>query len=262
MQATLRLQIFMACFACCCCLPVFCQAPAETSNETWSIKPKKGLFGLAKPEFGPYHTIAVRRLDSAVHRKKTKEGTEANAAVSSSGVGMDITKLQTIEKQRYYKLQFGTDTDTTEAVFATASTSKERKQTLLGKMLSKGEESSSAVLHYNRDVSGTIRTGRDTRDWEFFIDNFTSGSRQTEEKMYPHASIARTYLVSGNDSLYTKATAWSSMNIELYKGEDEKAATLEYSGKMAAVWIRSDMEPSQRRVVATLFAVIIAIRDL
>lgn len=252
-------------FCIACCLPFISWAQTDTalqtSSITWSIKPKKGLFGLAKPEFGPYHTIAAYRLDSAVQRKKTRDENGAELSVSGTD-GVDVTKLQTIEKQIYYKLLLGADTDTTEIVFAIASTSKERKQTLLGKMLSKNEESSSAVLSYNRDVAGVIKTYGDSGgQWQFFIDNFSSGSRVTEGRYYSNAAIAAVYLKKGRDSSYTKFQSGWSLGVNLYNSE-EKQASLEYTGKKATIWIRNDLEPDKLRAIAALFAVIIAIKDL
>ena len=41
-------------------------------SEQWTAKPNKGLFGLSKPQFGPYTTTAVIKLDSPVIKQKTK----------------------------------------------------------------------------------------------------------------------------------------------------------------------------------------------
>jgi hypothetical protein len=261
-----RFTLMMKCsFIIASWLPFFSQAQADTSLQTpgeiWNIKAKKKLFGLAKPEFGPYSTIAVYQLDSAVHRKKTKDPEGASFSLSGSE-GVDITKLQTIEKQKYFKLLLAISSDTIEVVFAIASISKERKQTVGGILLSKNGTSSNATLSYNRDVSGTIKVhANDTAVWKFFIDDFTSGSRETEEWGMPHASIAAVYLKKGNDSSYTKLPM-GSLVVDLYRSENEKIGTLAYTGKKATVWVRKDIDSAQQHAVAALFAAIISIRDL
>jgi len=57
-------------------------------------------------------------------------------------------------------------------------------------MLSKNDESKDAVLSYNRDVSGIIVTGLKSKSWEFFIDNYVSGSRKTAEHSFPSPGIS------------------------------------------------------------------------
>jgi hypothetical protein len=249
---------------CCIWLPVFSQAQADSglqvSYKRWDVKKHKGLFGLAKPHFGPYHTIAIYRLDSPVHRTKIKDPDGGAISISGSE-GIDITKQQTVEKRNHYKLQLGAEADTTEAVFVIASVSKERKQTILGRMLSKNEESSSTILSYNRDVSGVLTTRSDTALWQFFIDNFTSGSRQTEEQ-YRNASIAAVYLKNRNDSLYTKDQYMGTSEVTLYNGAAERLASLHYNGKTPYIRMHTGVKPACQHAIATLFAVIIAIRDL
>jgi len=242
--------------------PVFSQLNLDSAQgaETWKVKKNKGIFGLAKPDFGPYRTINITKLDSAVHRKKIKDPEGATASVSGSE-GFDITKQQTIEKQKWFKLLLGSQTDTTAAVFVIASTSLERKQTLIGKMLSKNDESSGAVLNYSRDVSGTISAENDSTNWEFLITTFTSGGRQTEMQI-PHASIGAVYLKNGSDSVYTKTGGWQSANVALYTSDGQALATLEFTGNTASIWMRKDATPSYQRAVAGLFAVIIAIKDI
>ncbi|MEP6845593.1 MAG: hypothetical protein ABI861_06305, partial [Panacibacter sp.] len=50
-------------------------AVLQAKSERWVVKQNKGLFGLSKPDFGPYHTLEVVKLDSAVIKKKTKDST-------------------------------------------------------------------------------------------------------------------------------------------------------------------------------------------
>ena len=64
-----------------CCHTTFSQknkeksldSALEANSEKWKVKQHRGLFGLAKPEFGPYATLDAEKLDSAVIKKKTKD---------------------------------------------------------------------------------------------------------------------------------------------------------------------------------------------
>jgi hypothetical protein len=190
-------------------------------------KEEQGHVGMAKPAFGPYTTLDVIKLDSPVNRTKIKDSEGAAISISRSE-GIDITKLQTIEKQKQYKLLLGNAGDTTQVVFAIASVPKERKQTVVGRMLSKNEESSSAVLSYNRNVSGMITTGTDTAQWEFLIDDFTSSGRQAAERFVTYGTISAVYLKNGSDSFYAKLQPGSSMEVRLFRDETNPLDTLKY----------------------------------
>ena len=89
-------------------MPGFCQinkdSALEAHSEKWKVKQNKGLFGLAKPVFGPYITLGVLKLDSPVIKKKTKDRSEFEAEITSGGSDIDIGKLLTIEKRKLYKL--------------------------------------------------------------------------------------------------------------------------------------------------------------
>ena len=67
----LNLIVFLFCYQ-----PCFCQVNEDSvllaNSKKWSAKQNKGLFGLSKPDFGPYKTINVGKLDSAVIKNKTK----------------------------------------------------------------------------------------------------------------------------------------------------------------------------------------------
>ena len=159
-------------------------------------------------------------------------------------------------------MQLATQMDTAKAVFTIASVSKEKRQTSLGKMLSKNDEGKDAVLSYNRDVAGVITTGVDEKLWTFVIHNYTSGSRITEENGYPYASISGAYLNSENDSLAVQTYSSFDADLILINSKGEHLAALKYSHTPAYVWIRRDLEGSYQQSIAALFAIIIGIRDL
>jgi len=160
------------------------------NSEKWSVKQNKGLFGLSKPEFGNFTTLDVVRINSPVIKKKTKDSSYFGLESTRSGFGIGQSKFLTIEKTKAYKLRLATDADTTEAIFSIASVSKEKRKTLLGRMLSRNDEGKDMTLSYDRDVPGIIKTGIDSTQWEFFIENFTSGSRATGGSYYAAVSIS------------------------------------------------------------------------
>ncbi len=244
----------------------FCQVNQDSvmlaNCEKWVVKKNKGLFGLAKPDFGPFKTLEVAKFDSAVIRKKTKDSSYAGMEISREGTDFDIGKFVTIKKTKFYKLMLGTSVNTAEAVFAISSVSHEKQQSFLGMMLSKKDEGKNAVLDYNRNVSGTIGTGIDSLPWEFNVYNFRSGSRQTESQFYPSASISDLHIKNVKDSLYMERSSSFLGNIVLLNQKGEHLAELAFKQKNPDIWIRKDIEHSYQQAIAVLFAVIISIRDL
>ena len=198
-------------------LPVFCQVNEDSvmaaKSEKWQVKQHKGLFGLSKPDFGSFATLGVTRFDSTVTKKKTKDSSYTDAEISGEGIDIDLSKFMTIEKRKFYKLQLATNADTIEAVFSISSVSIEKRQTFLGKMLSKNDEGKDMLLSYNRNVKGIIKTGIDSMQWEFLIENFTSGSRVIGGNSSAAASISDGYLKNDNDSLYMQI--YSSFSADL-----------------------------------------------
>lgn len=218
-------------------------------SEKWSVKQNKGLFGLSKPEFGNFTTIDVGKINSPVIKKKTKAGTTLDYDISRAGVHIDQSKFLIIEKTKAYKLRLATDADTTEAVFSISSISKEKRQTFLSKMLSKNNEGKDMTLSYDRDVQGIIiKTGIDSMQWEFFIENFTS-------------AISGGYLKNDRDSLCILYSSFPT-DLILVNERGEHIAALKYKQKPLYTWIRNDIGDSYRKAIAALFAVIIGIKDL
>ncbi|NJO24606.1 MAG: hypothetical protein HC867_00715 [Bacteroidia bacterium] len=252
------------------CITVFCQESNRISpdsvmhanSEKWKVKQNKGLFGLAKPEFGPYVTHEVAKLDSPVIKKKTKDSSWAGAEITSSGTDIDISKFLTIEKTKFYRLLLGQQSDTAETVFSISSVSVEKKQTFLGKLLSKKDEGKDAVLDYSRDISGIILTGIDETPWNFFLDDYRSGSRQTAGNFHPSASISNGYLKNKTDSLYITLFSRYEADITFVNSRGEHLAALKFKQNPVYMWIRNDIEASYQQAIAAVFAVIIAIKDL
>ncbi len=231
-------------------------------SEKWTVKQNKGLFGLSKPEFGNFTTIDVGKINSPVIKKKTKDGTALDYDISSAGVHIEQSKFLIIEKTKSYKLQLATNTDTTEAAFSISSISKEKRQTFMSKMLSKNNEGKDMTLSYDRDVQGIIiKTGIDSMQWEFFIENFTSASRATGGNYNSEVSISGGYLKNDRDSLCILYSS-SPTDLILVNARGEHVAALKYKQKPLSIWIRNDIENSYQKAIAALFAVIIGIKDV
>ena len=64
---------------------------------------------MAKPEFGPYTTTVVEKLDSPVMRRTTKEGSYSGVGISSDNWDWDFSKYEMVEKKKAYRAMAGTD---------------------------------------------------------------------------------------------------------------------------------------------------------
>jgi hypothetical protein len=243
---------------------LFCQVNQDSvmlaNSDQWRVKSNKGLFGLAKPDFGTFTTIEVTRINSPVFKKKIKDSSYYGTEFSGEGTDVDFAKFVTIKKSKVYKLSLAATSDTIEALFTIASVSHEKKQTFLGKMLSKNDEGKEQVFDYNRDVPGTITSGHDTLQWSFLINNFTSGGRQTSYGT-PSASLSDGYLMNGRDSIYMQIYSSFSADLVLVNQKEEHLAAIAFKQKHPEIWIRKDIPMPYQQAIAALFAVIISIKD-
>jgi hypothetical protein len=89
----------------------------EANSEKWKVKTHKG-FGMGKPEFGPYNTIDIKKLDSPVFRKTTKEGSYSGATISSASWDWDFSKYEMVEKKKAFRISVSNGTDTAEMLFS------------------------------------------------------------------------------------------------------------------------------------------------
>ena len=173
----------------------------EANSEKWKVKLHKG-FGMGKPEFGPYATLNVGKVDSPVLRKKTKEGSYTGAIITGEGWDWDFSKYQMVEKRKAYTMQISGDADTTELLFSMYTVSHDKQLTFLGEMLSKNDEGKNQTLGYKKNVSGIISTGLDSLPWRFLIED-TSGSNGTSPG-FGSTTTTRAYVIAGDDSLFTE----------------------------------------------------------
>ena len=117
----------------------FLDSSLAANSDKWKVKLHKG-FGLGKPEFGPYTTSDVEKLDSAVFKRKTKDSSYSGAIISSEGWDWDFSKYETIEKAKVYRMMVSTEKDTSEMLFSIYKRSNEKNLTVFGELMSKNDE--------------------------------------------------------------------------------------------------------------------------
>lgn len=258
----LAVLIFFVCLS--ICQHCLCQGYEDSvmiaNSMQLKIEPKKGFFGLSKPTFGNFITLSVNKIDSGFYKKKTKDSSSFDLEFGSGENGIDQSKYMTIQKTKWYKLLLASDSGTTSAVFAIASVSKEKKQTFLGKILSKNDEGKDEVLSYSRDVPGFISAG-DSDTWEFLLANFSRGSGQDGNPFLASAAISSGYLKNEVDSMYIQIYSSFSADLVLINGKGDHVAALKFKQKPLYTWIRNDIDKNYRKAIAGLFAVIISIKD-
>ena len=242
---------------CICYSNSFCQVNQDDSllvnSDKWKVQPKKSLLGLSRPVFGDYTTLDIVKLDSGLTKQKTKDSSYLSFEASGSeGSDWDFSKFLTIKRNRVFKLRLASKADTTKAIFSIASESVEKRQTFLGKILSKNDEGKNEQLRYDRDVPGVIITNENDGHWQFFIGDFSGGVI---------SSISSGYLKNGKDSLSMQLYSSFDADLVLVNKDGTHLAALKYRIKPFYTWIRHDLNPSYRQAIATLFAVIIGIKD-
>jgi hypothetical protein len=261
--------------------PAFCQknkqkqidSVLEANSKKWKIKLHRGMFGMAKPEFGPYLTVSIKKLDSPVFKKKTKEGSYSGAIISSEGWDWDFGKYQSVEKRKAYQMLFAGESDTTKLVYSIYRISKEKTLTFLGELMSKDDEGKNITLGYKTNISGIILTSYDTVPWRFFIED--SFSREEETFVSGIIKTTSIYLVAGNDSLFTEPIMQNFGNpgnkyfwqfqtgiyINTLEGTHIAALKFGTPGDISNpfyAWIRNDAEPTRKEAIASVFALLIS----
>ena len=84
------------------------------------------MFGMAKPEFGPYTTIDLTNSTLLFCAKRTKEGSYTGASFSSEGWDWDFSKYETVEKRKAYSMTITGGADTAELLFSIYRISNEK----------------------------------------------------------------------------------------------------------------------------------------
>jgi hypothetical protein len=246
----------------------------ETHSEKWKVKLHRPMFGMGKPEFGPFTTIDLNKLDSPVLRKKTKEGSYTDATYDiSEGWDWDFSKYESVEKRKAYSMLVSREQDTAELLFSIYSISKEKNLTFFGELMSKNDEGKNLTLGYKINISGIGKTNNDSLPWRFFLED--SFSRQQEPGPYGATRLTRAYIITADDSLFTEPLLnqlgsrdgkfffeWQTgIFVNSTKDSHIAAAKFGTPGDLSNpfyVWIRNDLPPSQQHAIASVFALLIS----
>ncbi|MBN8787877.1 MAG: hypothetical protein J0I84_12360 [Terrimonas sp.] len=236
-------------------------------SQKWKIKLHRPMFGMAKPELGPYITTNFEKLDSPVLRKRIKEssyiGGEGNF---SGGWDWDISRYETVEKRKAYRMIVVAETDSTEMLFSIYRISQEKNLTFLGELLSKNDEGKNVTLGFKTNISGILATGVGL-PLRFLIYDSTVNNNNS----YPgnKERITGWYLLTGNDSLYTEPVmtpgkVFSDQGVFVKDGKDKRIAALKFgvAGNLSFpyyAWIRNDIEPDRQHAIASLFALMVSV---
>ena len=246
----------------------------EAHSEKWKVKLHRPMFGMGKPEFGPFTTIDVDKLDSPVLRKKIKEGSYTEASYDlSGGWDWDFSKYQTVQERKAYRMLVTGESDTTELLFSIYSISKEKNLTFFGELMSKNDEGKNLTLGYKIDISGIGTTNYDSLPWRFFLED--SFGRQQEPGPYGTTRFTSGYIITADDSLFTEPllnqigsrdskffAEWQT-GIFVNSTKDNHIAAVKFGtpGDLSNpfyAWIRNDIPKSQQHAIASVFALLIS----
>ncbi|MEO6844996.1 MAG: hypothetical protein ABI184_07480 [Ginsengibacter sp.] len=245
----------------------------EANSEKWKVKEHKRIGATAKPEFGFYTTLVAEKLDSPVIKKKTKDS--SGASIGYSDAGWDISKNVTVEKKKFYRMVLGRQEDTTEIQFYIHTVSAEKRQTVLGKILSNNNEGKDGILKYQKNIEGFIFNFSGSTRSRFFMDDYVSATQTTSDNPGQGNPITGGYILTKTDSLFTEPVIESFGNsksqffMQWQKGiymKDMKGthvALLQFGGGQPFyIWIRRDLDAYSQDAIAAFFAVIIGVKDL
>lgn len=244
----------------------------NANSEKWKVKEHRRIGGIAKPEFGNYATLVSEKMDSPVIKKKRKDslGTE----VSFSDDGWDISKYKTFEKKKFYRMVLGRESDTFEMQFSIHTISSEKRQTVLGRMLSKNDEGKDAILKYQKNIEGFIFAGNGSTYSHFFMDDYVSSSQITGDNPGQGNLITSGYILTKADSLFTEPVVESFGNSKRFSMQWQKGIYMnDMNGTHIAllqfgvsqpfyIWIRRDLDAISQDAIAAFFAVLIGAKDL
>jgi len=248
----------------------------EANSEKWKVKLHKG-FGKGRPEFGPYYTIEIKKLDSPVLRKKTKEGSYTGATITSDGWDWDFSKYQAVERRKAYRMLVANGSDTSEMLFSIYTVSHDKQLTFFGEMMSKDDEGKNQTLSYKKDVSGIISSDIDSLPRRFFVEDTFSRNEESGTNAFGSSSWTRLYIIIGDDSLFTEPIIHTVGKVEnkfhwewqtgifVNSVKENHIAALKFgtAGDLSNpfyVWIRKDLSPAYQQAIASLFALLMIVK--
>ena len=249
----------------------------EANSEKWKVRLHRGMFGMAKPEFGPFTTIDLDKVDSPVLRKRTKEGSYTAASYfSSEGWDWDFSKYETVEKRKAYRMLLAGASDTAELLFSIYRISNEKNLTFFGDLMSKNDEGKNLTLAYKANVSGFGATSYDSVPWRFFLED--SFGRKGEAIPSETTRSTSGYIITPGDSLFTEPIVnhvgsrdgnffleWQT-GVFINSSKANHIAALKFGtpGDLSNpfyVWIRNDVSPPQQHAIAAVFSLLISAKS-
>ena len=222
--------------------------------EKWNVVYKKGMLTLSQPGSAQAFTMNLSKLDSGKIKQKRKDSADIEFSGSD---GFDQSKYMTIKKSRVYKLQAGTDENSTAALFVVTNESKQKKQTFLGKVMSKNDEGKDEVLSSKSAIYGTIKRNNLATVWKFSLENLSANDMGNGELPFIILSPPQGFLTSEKDSLFLERASFKADAV-LVNADGHHVGAVKFRKKPFLIWVQKDMDNSLQDAVAVLFGVMIA----
>ena len=242
-------------------LKSYCQSYNDSimiaNSEKWNVTYKKGIILLYQPGSDQTFTMNLIKLDSGKLKQKKKDSADIEFSGSE---GFDQSKYMTIKKSRVYKLQSGTGENSTEALFAVADESKQKRQTFLGKVLSKNDEGKDEVLSSISTVYGTIKRNNAATVWNFSINNLSKNNMQDDDLPFIIPPPPQGFLKSEKDSLFFARASFKA-SVVLVNAHGDHIAAVKFTKKPLIMWVRKDIDNSLQDAIGVLFGVMIGEKD-
>lgn len=228
------------------------------NGEHYKVIMNKSINGLAKPEFGPWKTLEIGRTHTPVSRHRQKEGSDLSLSDEEGHFDLDHSKVVRIHKEKGWQMTMFKPGDTVTASFGVFSESREKKQTLLGKLLSKDDEDKDQVLSYYRDIEGSIIASGE--EFVFHVNHLASGIRFSGNNVSQAASFSSGDLSHGGDTLHTEPGG-GNVDIVLRNQNGIALAGLKFQQKPLEIWVADNVDKNKQGAICAFFNIILALRD-
>lgn len=261
MKKKFSIKLFYLLLPCIPLTKVACQSIEDSimiaNSEKWNVNYKQGTFTLSQPGSEQTFTMNLIKLDSGKLKQKRKDSTYIEFSGSE---GFDQSKYMTIKKSRLYKLQAGTDENSTEALFAVANKSNQKRQTFLSKVLSKNDEGKNEVLSDTTTISGSIKRNNAATAWTFSLDNLSSNNTGNRQLPFIILSPPQGYLKSEKDSLFLERASFKADAV-LANAQGDHLGAVKFKKRPFIIWVRKDIDNSLQDAIGVLFGVMIGMRE-
>ena len=261
MKKKFSIKLFYLLLLCFPFAKVACQSIEDSimiaNSEKWNVKYNQGTFKLSQPGSDQTFTMNLIKLDSGKLKQKKRDSAEIEFSGSD---GFDHSKFMTIKKNRVYKLQAGTDENSTEALFAVANKSNQKRQTFLGKVLSKNDEGKNEVLSDTTTIYGTIKRNNAATVWNFTITNLPKNNLPTDNFPFIIPSPPQGFLKSEKDSLFFERASFKADAV-LVDAQGGHIGAVKFIKRPFTIWVRKNIDNSLQDAIGVLFGVMIGMRE-